>query len=303
MKTIPTGSAYHIPVLANEVMTGLEVEPGSWYIDGTVGGGGHTELILAAGGKVLGIDQDDDALASTTARLREAVANGSLRLVKANFRQLAEIWRDQDLPLVKGILLDLGVSSYQLNEPERGFRYDSEELDMRMDTSLPVTAADLLARLAVADLERLFVDLGEERYARHFAKVIGEEREKQAITSAKQLSELLYRVSPPPYRRGPIHPATRVFQALRLAINAELDSLIEALPEAVSALDAGGRLAVISFHSLEDRLVKRFMLDTPGIAPLTKRPVVATEAEIDRNPRSRSAKLRIATKIAGLQDG
>ena len=110
MKTIPTGSAYHIPVLANEVMTGLEVEPGSWYIDGTVGGGGHTELILAAGGKVLGIDQDDDALASTTARLREAVANGSLRLVKANFRQLAEIWRDQDLPLAKGILLDLGVS-------------------------------------------------------------------------------------------------------------------------------------------------------------------------------------------------
>ena len=157
MKTIPTGSAYHIPVLANEVMTGLEVEPGSWYIDGTVGGGGHTELILAAGGKVLGIDQDDDALASTTARLREAVANGNLRLVKANFRQLAEIWRDQDLPLVKGILLDLGVSSYQLNEPERGFRFDSEELDMRMDTSLPVTAADLLARLAVADLERLFI--------------------------------------------------------------------------------------------------------------------------------------------------
>ena len=128
MKTIPTGSAYHIPVLANEVMTGLEVEPGSWYIDGTVGGGGHTELILAAGGKVLGIDQDEDALASTTTRLREAVASGNLRLVKANFRQLAEVWQDQDLPLVKGILLDLGVSSYQLNEPKRGFRFDSEEL-------------------------------------------------------------------------------------------------------------------------------------------------------------------------------
>jgi 16S rRNA (cytosine1402-N4)-methyltransferase len=296
MKTIPTGTAYHIPVMATEVIAGLNVKPGAWYIDGTVGGGGHTEIILAKGGRVLGIDQDDDALASTATRLHEAIESGKLILVKANFRHIDEIWQKHKLPKVKGVLLDLGVSSYQLDQPERGFRFDADELDMRMDANLPVTAADLIARLGVADLERLFVDLGEERYARHFARVIGEERQKQAIVSAKQLSELLYRISPPPYRRGPIHPATRVFQALRLAVNAELDSLVEALPRALSVLDEGGRLAVISFHSLEDRIVKRFILDTPGISPITKRPLTANETEISQNPRSRSAKLRIAMK-------
>ncbi len=296
MKTVPTGSDYHIPVLANQVMAGLVVEPGAWYIDGTLGGGGHTELILAAGGKVLGIDQDADALASTSQRLQQAAIEARLRLVKANTRQLAEVWQEQALPKVHGLLLDLGVSSYQLDQPQRGFRFDSDRLDMRMDVGLPVTAADLIARLAVSDLERLFVDLGEERYARHFAKVIGDERQQQPITSAKQLAELVYRASPPPYRRGPIHPATRVFQALRLAVNAELDSLSQALPQAVSVLEEGGRLVVISFHSLEDRIVKRFMLDTPEIAPLTKRPIVASEVERNHNPRSRSAKLRIAEK-------
>lgn len=296
MKTVPTGSAYHIPVLAQQVMAGLRVEPEHWYIDGTVGGGGHAELILAAGGYVLGLDQDQDALNSASQRLRASVNSGKLRLVKANFRQVEEVWQDQALPKVHGVLLDLGVSSYQLNEPSRGFRFDSEELDMRMDASLPIKASDLIARLGVADMERLFVDLGEERYARHFAKVIGDERIKQPITSAKQLAELIYRVSPPPYRRGPIHPATRVFQALRLAVNSELDSLSQVLPQAVSVLAPGGRLAVISFHSLEDRIVKRFMLDSVEVSPLTKRPIEANQEEVDQNPRSRSAKLRIAEK-------
>jgi 16S rRNA (cytosine1402-N4)-methyltransferase len=298
MKELPIGSEYHVPVLVDEVLDGLQVKQGTWYIDGTIGGGGHAEQILAAGGMVLGIDQDEQALASTRQRLHESVSNGLLRLVKANFRDLAEVWRREDIGQVQGVLLDLGVSSHQLNEPERGFRFDAETLDMRMDASLPVTAADLIARLGGKDLEQLFVDWGEERYARHFANVIVDERVKQPITSAKQLADLLYRVSPPPYRRGPIHPATRVFQALRLAVNAELDSLQDVLPQAVEVLVEGGRLAVISFHSLEDRIVKRFMLDNDQLLPITKRPVEASGVETAANPRSRSAKLRVAVKAA-----
>jgi len=297
MKKIPTGADYHIPVLPQEVIGGLRIQPGKWYVDGTIGGGGHAELILQAGGKVLGLDQDTEALSSVKDRLAAYISHGQLKLVQANFRQLSEVVEAEGLAAVEGVLLDLGVSSFQLNEADRGFRFDAETLDMRMDQTQPVTAAELLARLGVKDLEQLFVDFGEERYARHFAQVIADEREVNPITSAKQLADLIYRISPPPYRRGPIHPATRVFQALRLAVNAELDSLDEVLPQAVSVLRKGGRLAIISFHSLEDRIVKRFMQSHEQLEPITKRPIVAKDKEVAENPRSRSAKLRVAERI------
>lgn len=293
MTSIPIGAEYHIPVMPREVLDGLRVVKDKWYLDATIGGGGHTELILEAGGKVLGIDQDDEALNSVRRRLPKAIEAGQLRLVKANFADLFETWQAQDIDQVAGLLLDLGVSSHQLNQAERGFTFNSEVLDMRMDRSLPTTAADLVNQLGERDMAQLFADLGEERYARHFAKVIVAERADSLFNSAKQLSELIYRVSPPPYRRGPIHPATRVFQALRMAVNAEMDVLSKVLPQTLEVMANHGRLVVISFHSLEDRQVKRFMLNQSELKVLTKRPMVAGDEEISHNPRSRSAKLRI----------
>lgn len=297
MTSLPTGNDYHIPVLAKQVESALDIHKNQWYIDGTIGGGGHAELILKAGGKVLGLDHDDDAIASTRQRLKPYLDTGQLILERANFRHLQHVWQQLELPAVAGILLDLGVSSYQLNQPQRGFRFDADNLDMRMDQELSITAAELIARLGVKDLSQLLADLGEERYAKHFAQVIATERQTNPITSGKQLADLLYRVSPPPYRRGPIHPATRTFQALRLAVNAELDNITEALPQATSILKPSGRLAVISFHSLEDRIVKHFMQGEESLNVITKRPEIATEAEVSKNPRARSAKLRVAEKI------
>lgn len=291
-------TAYHEPVLVDEVLEGLRVMSGQWYVDATLGGGGHTEAILKAGGRVIGLDQDQEALTEVAERLSLAITNGNLTLIKANFRDIASAVHQQQADKVAGILMDLGVSSHQLDHKERGFSFESDTLDMRMDTSQQVTAADLIAQLPERDLATLFTDLGEERYARSFARTIVEARTAQPIVSGSQLATLILKHSPPAYRRGPIHPATRIFQALRLAVNDELDSLKQALPEAVSLLRPGGRLAVISFHSLEDRIVKQTFLQLPDLLNMTKTPVVPQPDEIARNPRSRSSKLRVAEKVS-----
>lgn len=290
-------SDYHTPVLLEETLVALQVQPGQWYVDATLGGGGHTQAILEAGGNVLGIDQDQDALDEVAKKLSPDISSGQLRLVKANFRDLHTTVEEQSLATVTGILIDLGVSSHQLDVADRGFSFNSDTLDMRMDASQPVTAAELLAKLPQQDLAQLFTDLGEERYANHFAKVIVHDRQQQPITSGRQLADLLVRVSPPAYRHGPIHPATRVFQSLRMAVNDELGSLSVALPQAISLLNSGGRLAVISFHSLEDRVVKQTLLQEPMVEVLTKKPITAGDQELAVNPRSRSAKLRVAEKV------
>lgn len=291
---------YHVPVLLDEVIDGLAVKPGQWYIDGTIGGGGHAAAILAAGGNVLGLDQDEEAVDQSEARLlegKERRARGTVKVVKANFRDMAEVADREGIASVAGVLLDLGVSSHQLDEVERGFGFKSDKLDMRMDTHQPITAADLLEKLPESDLARLFSDLGEERLARLFAKAIKRRLETLPITSGAELAEVVWQASPASYRHGTIHPATRVFQALRLAVNDELGSLETVLPQAVSLLQMDGRLAVISFHSLEDRIVKRFIQTDTDLEPLTKTPITATQAELERNPRSRSAKLRVARKL------
>lgn len=263
-------NGYHIPVLLNEVVKGLEVKPGGKYIDCTYGGGGHFRAIQKAGGIVLGIDQDLEAHAS----------------VQGNFAHLKEIAIKNGFDQVDGILMDLGVSSHQLETDYRGFSFNREaKLDMRMDpVNQTVTAADLINAGSEKELANLFFKYGEER----FAKVIAREIKKTKIETTNQLAEAILRVR----HKGKsdrTHPATRVFQALRIAVNDELDSLEKALPQALELLKPGGKLAVISFHSLEDRIVKNFMKKSELIRP--------TKEEINENPRARSGKLRIIKKI------
>ena len=266
-----SGQIYHIPVLLDEVLESLKVKPGEKYIDCTYGGGGHFRGIEKAGGIVLGIDQDLEAKAP----------------VHGNFAHLKEIADEAGFSQVSGILLDLGVSSHQLETDYRGFSFNKDAaLDMRMDPEgQTVTAADLINAGGEKELANLFWKFGEERDSRRIAKAIVEGR---PIVTTNQLAEIILKVS----RKGKYdrtHPATRVFQSLRIAVNDELASLEAVLPQAMELLKPGGKLAVISFHSLEDRIVKNFMKDSKLIKP--------TKEEIEKNPRARSGKLRIKQKI------
>lgn len=294
--SLPFATEYHTPIMVEEIMEGLNIQPGSTYVDGTIGGGGHTQAILEAGGKVIGLDQDQQALEYTNQRHQAYLKSGQLHLIHANFDQMLSLVKQVTDQPIMGVLLDLGVSSHQLDDTSRGFRFDSDQLDMRMDQRLAVTATDLLAKVSVKGLTEVLSAFGEERYAKRFAQAIVDQRQHQPITSAKQLSQIIYQASPYAYRRGPIHPATRTFQALRLAVNSELDSLQLALPAALELLAPQGRLAVLSFHSLEDRLVKHFITDQSSLKSLHSKPLQATAAEISVNPRARSAKLRLAIK-------
>jgi 16S rRNA (cytosine1402-N4)-methyltransferase len=309
----------HLPVLAEEIMSMLSPASGSLQIDATVGGGGHTERILEAtnpDGRLLGLDADGAAVA----RVAERLARFGDRLVlrQANFRELRDVAPASGFPAVDGLLFDLGLSSYQLADTERGFGFRAGgPLDMRFDTSRGIPAADLLATLDASELTALFRRFGEEPHAPRIARAIVEARRTAPITTAEELAALVERVAPrgSPGRRR-IHPATRVFQALRIAVNEELDALEEALAAAVDLLRPGGRLVVLSYHSLEDRIVKRF-LDaerkgcicppsvpvcvcgrTPRLRLVTKPSLTPTEAEIAANPRARSARLRAAERIA-----
>lgn len=285
---------YHTSVLLQEVLKYLRVEKGKQYIDATLGGGGHTMAMLDMGGVVLGIDGDDESLTHVEENIHD---RSRLTLARGNFREINSIARKNGFEKVQGILFDIGVSSHQLDEATRGFSFQDGPLDMRMDKRLTVTAADLVNGLTNKELQELFVNLGEERYARSIAKKIFERREENLFETTGDLLGVIRQAVPNLHTK--IHPGTRVFQALRIAVNDELHALAEALPGALGLLESGGRLAVISFHSLEDRIVKRMFIDFEekgeGVI-ITKKPIEATEEELKENRRSRSAKLRVFQK-------
>jgi len=310
------GALSHRPVLLRETIELLAAERGGLFVDCTVGLGGHSEAILQASSdaQVLGIDRDEEALGLATERL--AQYGSRFRSVHADFRELTRVLATAKVRQVRGVVADLGVSSLQLNSPGRGFSFRHEApLDMRMDISGGETAAELLGRLSEVEIARIIFEYGEERRSRRIARWIVERRERgEPIQTTHDLADLVARAVGPDKKRR-IHPATRTFQALRIAVNGELENLDRFLVQAVNHLEQAGRLAVISFHSLEDRIVKRTLLKLSGrcqcpprlpvcicgvtrqISILTRRAIVPGEEEIEENPRSRSAKLRGASKI------
>lgn len=303
-------SFHHIAVLPAEVLAALAPRPGGRYIDGTVGGGGHALALLQAaqpGGALLGIDADPAALAAARARFQAAgLPDRSYTLHHGRFGDMAAIARAQGFDAVDGILLDLGVSSHQLDTAARGFSFGADgPLDMRLDPSSGPTAADLVNSLDEAELADIIYRYGEERGSRRIARLIVAQRERAPIRTTGELAALVARAVG---RGGRIHPATRTFQALRIAVNGELEQLEAVLPQALDLLNPGGRLAVISFHSLEDRIVKQFFRaesgyggsmneKPPRLRVITKKPIEAGAAEQQANPRARSAKLRVAERI------
>jgi len=287
---------YHKSVLLDEAIKFLEVEKGKKYIDATLGGAGHTSEILKNGGIVLGLDIDEDAIINALVNLK--FEDGRLKLVQGNFNNIKNIANENGFSKVSGILFDLGVSSHQFDERKRGFSFRfNAPLDMRMDMSLSVTAKDLINGLTEPEMTELFTKLGEERFARRIAHAIAKKRLEEEIITTEDLANLI--ASSKPYK-GKIHPATQVFQALRIAVNDELNALRETLPQAVELLESKGRLTIITFHSLEDRIVKHFFVDQEKKGKLkiiNKKPIIPTELETEINKRSRSAKLRIIEKI------
>ena len=305
----------HLPVLLEPVLAGLQPRPGGRYIDCTVGGGGHSEAILQASspdGRLLGLDQDPAALAAAGSRLDPF--GERVRLERTNFRHLAEVARGAGFTGVQGILFDIGVSSHQLDEGERGFSFHQDApLDMRMDPEGPVTARDLVNQLTASELTRIFRDYGEERWASRVAQFVVERR---PIETTGELVEAIKAAIPAAVRHGGPHPARRTFQALRIAVNDELGVLEQGLAQALGLLAPGGRLAVITFHSLEDRIVKQTMAEwardcicPPGqpvctcgghkaqVRLVSRKPVTASDAETAANPRARSAKLRLVERL------
>jgi 16S rRNA (cytosine1402-N4)-methyltransferase len=310
----------HLPVLADEVVTMLAPAPGSLQVDATVGGGGHTERILAAtdpDGRLLGLDADGAAIARVRDRLAPRYGD-RLRLRQANFRDLGSVAPEEGFAPIDGCLFDLGLSSYQLADQARGFSFRTEgPLDMRFDTSRGVPASELLETLDVQELTALFRRYGEEPFAGRIARAIVEARRTAPIGTADELAAIVERVAPgrAPGRRR-VHPATRIFQALRIAVNEELTALEQGLAAALDLLRPGGRLVVLSYHSLEDRIVKRFLQAerrgctcppeapvcvcgrSPRLRLVVPKGIVPAAAEIAANPRARSARLRAAERIA-----
>lgn len=280
----------HVPVLSRELIEGLDIRPGGHYLDATVGGGGHSQLILDAAldVHVTAIDRDAEAIAAAKAKLEKY--GDHVQFWQGNFAEYQPFNQQFD-----GIIADLGVSSAQFDIPERGFSFrHAADLDMRMDQRQSLTAADVINRWDEAQLADAFYKYGEERLSRQIARRIVEQRPFQRTD---QLAEAIAYSVPRKYRYGRIHPATRVFQALRIVVNQELSSLETFLNKAPHWLKPGGRIGIISFHSLEDRLVKHSLRDSTLLRVLTKKPVIAQENELNENPRSRSAKLRFAERV------
>lgn len=291
---------YHTSVLLRETIEALQVESDKKYIDGTLGGGGHTRAILEEGGIVLGIDVDSEALSHVEKELQSANPEllKKLILAKGNFRDIATIARENKCEDVSGILFDLGVSSHQIDSAERGFSFQKDgPLDMRMDKDLKIKANDLVNILTKAELYELFTRLGEERFAKAIIRGIVKSRQIKPIETTIELSRIITQAVP--IKNAKINPSTRVFQALRIAVNDELSAIREALPNALSVLANKGRIAVISFHSLEDRIIKTQFneWEEQGLGRnVTKKPIIPSEEEMKVNRRSRSAKLRIFEK-------
>jgi 16S rRNA (cytosine1402-N4)-methyltransferase len=290
---------YHKSVLLQEAIDLLNIEPEKKYIDGTLGGGGHTGAILDKGGEVLGIDFDDDALDFVKENLKFQISNLKLKLAGGNFKDIDKIAKEQGFEKVSGIVFDLGVSSHHFDAEDRGFSIQKTgPLDMRMDRNLGVKASDLVNGLTKGELYELFNKFGEERFARTICESIISARKIKPIQTTTELADIIRRAVPG--YKSDINPATRVFQALRIAVNDELNNIRESLPKAIELLESHGRLAVISFHSLEDRIIKNAFkeFEAKGLGKIvTKKPIVPTEEEIEANNRSRSAKLRVFEKI------
>ena len=307
----------HVPVLLVEAVSYLNCRPDGIYVDATVGSGGHAFKILndyPAVKLLIAIDWDTDAL--ERARRRLTHFSEKLFLVQDNFVSLRSIAGKLNIEKVDGILLDLGVSSQQLEDPGRGFSFKHQgPLDMRMSNALPITAYDLVNKSREADLKHIFHTYGEERWASRIARTIIARRKKAPVADTLTLSNLVTASIPPRYRSKTIHPATRTFQALRIAVNHELDNLRQVIAEGVDLLSAGGRLCIISFHSLEDRIVKQEFIrlsrgrahgenaltgkapEAPAIRIITRKPLSPQQDELHNNPRARSAKLRVAEKL------
>lgn len=311
MSADPRSPSYHEPVLLRETIELLQPAPGKIFFEGTLGGGGHTRALLEAGATVISTDQDPAAIAEAGEKLAEF--GDRLIIRRANFSEVSRILEELGITSLHGALFDLGVSSHQFDTPERGFSFQHDgALDMRMSPDAPQSAADLVNTAGEEELARIFRDLGDEPAARRIAARIVRERAQTPISRTLQFADLVASVIP---RKGRTHPATRVFMALRLAVNRELDVLTSVLADVTQHLAPGGRLAVISFHSGEDRIVKSFMKEratewhdrpewpTQRRNPnhifrlLTTRPLIATVDEQRANPRARSAKLRVAERL------
>lgn len=304
----------HQSVLLHETVDSLQVRPDGIYVDGTLGGGGHAYEVcrrLGEHGRLIGIDQDGDAIQAATARLEEF--RDRVTVVRSNYCRTAEVLQELGIDKVDGIYLDLGVSSYQLDTPERGFTYREEDapLDMRMDQRSDRTAAFIINTYSEQELYRIIRDYGEDRFAKNIAKHIVKAREEKEITTTGQLNEIIRGAIPAKVRATGGHPSKRTFQAIRIELNQELEVLKQSIDTMISLLNPGGRLSIITFHSLEDRIVKnRFREnENPCICPpdfpvcvcgrksrgivVTRKPILPSEEELEKNPRSKSAKLRI----------
>jgi len=303
-------SSFHVPVLLNEVISNLNCRKGGVYIDCTLGGGGHSKAILKLiypHCVLVGIDQDIDAI--NVAKKELELYSDKIKLIKGNFKHLIRILSKLEIDRVSGIIFDLGVSFHQLKERERGFSFKEDNyLDMRMDAKQRFNANILVNNYTENDLIEIFEKYGEERFSKRIAHRIVTERKKKVIVSTKELSDLVIRSLPKTKKRKTwrIHPATRIFQAIRIEVNQELQALEAGIRQAVEVLEIKGRICIISYHSLEDRIVKRFFKEMAReevgmkknmVQILTKKPITPTLVEIKENPKARSAKLRVAEKI------
>ena len=306
----------HYPVMAEEAIWELSIKPRGIYVDGTMGGGGHSERIaakLSPGGRLIGIDKDAYAHQRARARLADYQ---NVTYVRADFRELATILDKLGIHKIDGLLLDLGVSSFQLDDPDRGFSYMQDApLDMRMNQDDPLTAAQVVALYSEERLAEIFFKYGEERHSRRIAAAIVRARAKGPITTTGQLADIVISAMPAASRREAQHPAKRTFQSIRIEVNGELEAIGQTLRAASERMNHGGRIAVITFHSLEDRIVKETFAEMakgcicppslpvcvcghkPEVRLVTKRPILPSETELAENPRSRSAKLRVAEKL------